>query len=89
VADWHPVLAAVETAPGECSMPDPLGPPYALVRLVEVHGERCYRVVTYAPQSTARRLIGYYRNLRAATTAANQWFVSTRNPRDRPNPGWK
>jgi hypothetical protein len=88
MADWHPVLAAVETAPGEWLMPDPSGVPYAVVKLVEIHGERGYRCVTFAPESDDRRLIGYYGNLRAATMGANLWFVTSRSPRDRPNPGW-
>jgi hypothetical protein len=78
LADWHPILNAIEVAAGEWFMPDPLGEPYAVVRLLEVHGERGYRVVTYAPERGDRRLIGYYKNLRAATMGANQWFTSTR-----------
>lgn len=89
MADWHPIMAAIETAPGEWAMPDPLGSTYALVRLIEIHGERGYRVVTYAPEGDDRRLVGYYKTLRAATHAANIWFVTTRSPRDEPNPGWR
>jgi hypothetical protein len=85
---WHPILNAIEVAPAEWLMPDPLGAPYAVVRLIEVRGERGYRVVTYAPESGDRRLIGYYGNLRAATMGANQWFTSTRASGSKPNPGW-
>jgi len=88
MASWHPILAAVEVEPGQWVMPDPVGRPYAVVRLLEINGERGYRVVTYAPESGNRLLIGYYGNLRAAAFGANHWFVTTRMPRDRPNPGW-
>jgi len=70
-------------------MPDPLDRPYAVVKLLEVHGELGYRVVSYAPESTDRELIGYFGNLRAATRAANLWFVSGRAPMVPPNPGWR
>jgi hypothetical protein len=88
VSTWHPILGADEIEPGVWHMPDPLGRAYAVVQLVEVHGERGYRVVTYAPTSADRTLIGYFRSLSAATVGANQWFVTSRTPRDRPNPGW-
>ena len=88
MADWHPILNAIEVAAGEWWMPDPLGKPYAVVRLVEVRGERGYRVVTYALDSGDRSLIGYYGNLRAATMGANHWFVSSRAAPSKPNLGW-
>ena len=69
-------------------MPDPLGAPYAVVRLVEVHGERGYRVVAYASQSGERSLIGYYGNLRAATRGANLWYVQSRGWSGVPFIGW-
>jgi hypothetical protein len=87
VATWHPILSAVEFVPGQWLMLDGLECPYAVVRLLEVNGELGYRVVTYAPESSDRRLIGYYGNLRAATKAANQWFVGTRGSGSVPNPG--
>jgi hypothetical protein len=85
---WHPILNAVEFVPGQWFMLDPLERPYAVVRLLEVRGELRYRVVTYAPDSGDRRLIGYYGNLRAAAMAANQWLVSTAGSGSKPNPGW-
>jgi hypothetical protein len=88
LAAWHPILSAIEVVPGEWFMLDGLERPYAVVRLLEVHGERGYRVVSYAPVSSDRRLIGYYGNLRAATKAANQWFVSISGSGSKPNPGW-
>jgi len=88
LADWHPILSAIEVAAGEWWMPDPLGRPYAVVRLVEVNGERGYRVVTYAPESGDRALVGYFGTLRAATKGANQWFVSNQGHKGPPHAGW-
>jgi hypothetical protein len=89
LADWHPLLNAIEVAAGEWWMPDPTDEPYAVVRLVEVNGERGYRVVTYAPESADRQLIGYYGNLRAAARGANMWFVQSRGWNGTPFIGWK
>lgn len=89
MADWHPILSAIEVAAGEWWMPDPLGRPYAVVRLVKVNGECGYRVVTYAPESGDRKLIGYFGNLRAATMGANRHYVSHVAPASLPNPGWR
>jgi len=88
LADWHPILNAIEVAAGEWLMPDPLGEPYAVVRLVEVGGERGYRVVSYAPESADRTLIGYYGNLRAATRGANLWYVQACGWNGVPFIGW-
>jgi hypothetical protein len=88
LADWHPILSAIEVAAGEWWMPDPLAKPYAVVRLLEVRGERGYRVVTYAAESGDRKLIGYFGNLRAATMGANRWYVANVAPLSLPNPGW-
>ena len=89
MADWHPILNAIEVAGVEWWMPDPLGEPYAVVKLVEVQGERGYRVVTYAPASVDRPLIGYYGNLRAATHGSNLWFVQSQGWNGSPFIGWK
>jgi hypothetical protein len=89
LADWHPILNAIEIAAGEWLMLDPLGKPYAVVRLVEVHGERGYRVVTYELESADRKLIGYYGNLRAATFGANHWYTRSLGWSGPPFIGWK
>ena len=85
---WHPILAAVEIAAGEWWMPDPLGAPYAVVRLLEIQGERGYRVVTYAAENGDRKLIGYFGNLRAATMGANRWYVANCGYMGIPYAGW-
>ena len=89
MAAWHPILNAIEVAAGEWLMPDPLGAPYAVVKLVEVHGERGYRVVTYEAESADRKLIGYYGNLRAAAFGANHWYTRSLGWSGPPFIGWK
>jgi hypothetical protein len=79
--DWHPILAAVEVAPGEWIMTGDLGRRYAVIRLLEIGGERGYRAVTWAERGADRELIGYYRTLRAATGAAHRQWLSTMSPR--------
>lgn len=72
---WHPILAAVELDPGEWVMVAHDGARYAVIRLLELGGERGYRVVTWAAASADRRLVGYYRTLRAAAMAGHLEFV--------------
>lgn len=76
MAEWHPILAALEHDPGVWLMIDPAGKRYAIVRLLRRGGELGYRAVTWAERSEDRQLIGYYRNLRAATAAAHMHFIS-------------
>ena len=76
VTGWHPVIAAVELEPGHWHMISPTGTRYAVILLLEVRGERGYRVVTWAPDSKARRLVGYFRTLRAAAWAGHQNYLS-------------
>lgn len=76
VREWHPLLAAVEHEPGQWTLTGQLGP-YAIVRSLEVGGERGYRASTY---SEPRQLIGYYRTLRAACAAAHSHYVMAHGP---------
>ena len=73
---WHPVLAAVEVEAGQWVMVDPSGERYAVILLLELGGERGYRVVTWAPLSADRTLIGYYRSLRAAARWAHRRYLA-------------
>ncbi|MCW4386095.1 hypothetical protein OH146_09950 [Salinibacterium sp. SYSU T00001] len=73
--DWHPVLAAVEQRPGEWWMLDQYDRRYAIVLLLEIAGERGYRAVTGERNPAERRLVGYYRTLRAACEQAHLAFV--------------
>jgi hypothetical protein len=79
---WHPVLAAHEYAPGEWILVDPSAKPYAIVRALEVGGERGYRAVTWAEHSEDRRLIGYWRSLKAACAAAHRAYLARHGPGD-------
>lgn len=72
---WHPILAAVEVDVGVWHMVAQYDRVYAVIRLLELGGERGYRAVTWAPTSQGRELIGYYRTLRAACAAAHDRFV--------------
>ena len=78
--DWHPILAAVETAPGEWTMTGDLDRKYGVIRLLEIGGERGYRAVTWAPTSEERRLIGYFRSFRAAAGATHRLWLSGMGP---------
>lgn len=74
---WHPILAAVEVEVGTWQMVAQYGRVYAIVRLLEIGGERGYRVVTWAERSEDRNLVGYYRTLRAAAERAHGHFVKS------------
>ncbi|MDI2098432.1 hypothetical protein [Ruicaihuangia caeni] len=76
--NWHPILAAREQQPGEWWMIDSLGTRYAIVRMLQLGDEVGYRAVTGEPEG--RRLIGYYRTLRAACEAAHRAFVRSHRP---------
>ena len=76
VTGWHPVIAAVEIEPGHWHMITPMGDRYAIILLLEIRGEKGYRVVTWAPSSTDRKLIGYFRTLRSASWSAHQYYLS-------------
>lgn len=72
VEPWHPIMAAQEVEPGRWVMIDTLGEPYGRVRFVR-RGEE----VGYRADDAAGNLIGYYRTLRAATSAVHRRFIST------------
>jgi hypothetical protein len=72
---WHPMLATVEVEPGEWLMVAQGGVRYAVIRMLELGGERGYRVVTWAENSADRELVGYYRTLRGAAMAGHLAFV--------------
>lgn len=73
VREWHPVLCAWEAEPGEWHMVSPAGERYAIIRMLELGGERGYRAVT--GEQRDRTLIGYYRTLRAAAWAAHRRWL--------------
>lgn len=73
---WHPLLAAVEIEPGVWQLTSQTGP-YAIVRLLEIAGERGYRATTY---DEPRILIGYRRTLRGACEAAHRHWLRRHGP---------
>ncbi|TPW74269.1 hypothetical protein [Schumannella soli] len=72
---WHPILSADEVEPGTWVMRSQVRD-YAIIRMLRIGGEVGYRAVTWAEQSGDRKLIGYYRTLRAAAFAAHQVFLA-------------
>lgn len=80
MSHWHPILAAVEVEVGVWHLTAQTGP-YAVVRVLEVGGERGYRVTTY---DEPRRLVGYYLTLRAACAAGHSEYVAGHAPRPDP-----
>lgn len=84
---WHPVLSAHEVEVGVWHMMSERGRCYGIVRIVVLGGERGYRAVTWAERSADRRLIGYYRTLRAAAMAAHRRFLDGHAGKGGPNGG--
>lgn len=80
---WHPLLAAVEVEVGVWVMTAQYGRRYAIIRLLEIGGERGYRATTWDDVPARRELIGYYRTLRAATRAAHTRFLDAHAPTTR------
>jgi len=78
---WHPMNSAVEVEPGEWWLVAQYGDRYAIVRLLEIGGERGYRVVTGEADPSERRLVGYFRSLRAATERGHKnWLARQSRP---------
>jgi hypothetical protein len=76
-ASWHPILAAVESEPGQWLMMAQFGRCYGVIRYLRIGGEWGYRAVTWAERSDERQLIGYFRTLRAACWAAHRRFLAS------------
>ena len=85
---WQPILAAEEIEPGIWHMVGAYGRVYAIVRLLEIGGERGYRATTWAAQPEDRHLIGYYRSLRKATREAHMVFVRSHGQTGAANGIW-
>jgi hypothetical protein len=78
---WHPLNSAVEIEAGEWWMTAQYGDRYAIIRMLEIGGERGYRVVTGEADPGDRRLIGYFRTLRAAAERGHMaWLASQARP---------
>lgn len=85
-AEWHPIMAARETEPGTWYMVAQYERCYGIIRLLTHDGQFTYRVVTWAPESADRELIGYFGSLREACSAAHRRFLSQGVP-ERPPMG--
>jgi hypothetical protein len=85
MADWHPILAATETAPGKWFMIDGLGKPYGLIRFVKRGEQVGYRADRCDEKPTLTGLVGYYRTLRAATAAVHSAFLRAHGAAGAPN----
>jgi len=81
---WHPILAADEVEPGVWLLRAWDGTPYAIVRALELGGERGYRATTWAERSEDRRLIGYWKTLRRACEFAHARFLRRHGPNGEP-----
>lgn len=78
---WHPLNSAIEVEPGVWWMVAQYGDRYAIIRLLEIGGERGYRVVTGEEASGQRRLIGYFRTLRTAAERGHKhWLAMQARP---------
>jgi hypothetical protein len=73
---WHPLNAAIEVEPGTWWLVAQYGDRYAIIRLLEIGGERGYRVVTGEDDAGERRLIGYFRTLRTAAERGHKHWLS-------------
>ncbi len=81
VRDWQPPWPPIRIAESEwVVMRDSTSEPAAVIRVVTLgpRKESFYRVVTWAPTSDARRLVGYYRTLAEADRAV---LFTPANPR--------
>ncbi len=78
---WHPLLNARETVTGtEWQLGIEAGSewyPRVVVLLLTISGELGYRVVTWAPTSAERRLVGYRTSLRAACELGWREYLRT------------
>jgi hypothetical protein len=85
--DWHPVLAAIETEPGVWYMLAQYNTCYGIIRLLTIGGERGYRAVTWAERPEDRRLVGYFRTLRAACFQTHGVYLRAHGAPPRDGPG--
>jgi hypothetical protein len=85
MADWHPILAARETAPGHWYMIDGLGKPYAQIRFVKRGNELGYRADRCDERGALTDLVGYFRALAPATAAVHSAFLRSHGAGGPPN----
>lgn len=76
MADWHPILAAVEQEPGLWFLTSQTGV-YGVVRLIRIGDERGYRA---ALSTDPPRIIGYRLTLRSACEITHRAWVRSHGP---------
>ncbi|WAB80793.1 hypothetical protein OVN18_09465 [Microcella daejeonensis] len=76
MADWHPVLAAVEHEPGHWILTAQTGP-YAVVEIIRNCNETGYRASTYVEP---RRVVGYRLTLKSACEIAHRAWIRRHGP---------
>jgi hypothetical protein len=85
MVDWHPVLAARETAPGHWYMIDGLGKPYGQIRFVKRGDELGYRADRCDERGALTDLVGYFRALVPAAAALHSAFLRSHGAGGPPN----
>jgi hypothetical protein len=85
MADWHPILAAHETAPGSWFMIDGLGKPFGQIRFVKRGDHVGYRADRCDESGAPTDLVGYYRALVPAAAAVHSAFLRAHGAVGAPN----
>jgi hypothetical protein len=85
LADWHPILAARETAPGTWYLIDGVGKPYGQIRFVKRGDEVGYRADRCDGRGVLTDFVGYYQALRPATAAVHSAFLRSHGAVGAPN----
>ena len=85
VADWHPIMALVEDAPGFWRMVAQYGRCYGTIRLLKRGGELGYRADGIVLPGDEAELLGYFISLRAAAAAIHRHELSQTSVGGAPN----
>ena len=88
MANWHPIINALEGPVGTKTIIGPLDKPYEVVPTVRHGTEVGNKVVTPRDSDLEPKVVGYFRTLRAAGKAPHSWFTSTSWPTGIPAAGW-
>jgi hypothetical protein len=72
LAEWHPIMALVEDAPGFWRMVAQYERCYGTVRMLKRGSELGYRADAISQPGTEAKLLGYFTSLRAAATAIHR-----------------
>lgn len=80
MADWHPIMNAVEERPGVWRMIAQYDRCYGIITLVKRGSEVGYRATTWAEKAEQIELVGYYRSLRAAVAAVHAHDLRAHSP---------